>query len=174
MWLGIILDDWLLFDLEYKPLIPGPSSRIKIETDIPSQAEAHYAPSNGRGRKPGDNERRVICIIAIGWNPGSNDWVRATNCKNKCADDAGICIKMRLLFPSPAAAQSEPQHPNCYGESKDCNDGVGVEVNENCVGTCGIKMDRHKDHDNSEDPVKEKGSKGRFLRVLLGVHPRLL
>ncbi len=114
------------------------------------------------------------CIVAIGRNPGSNDWICATSCKDERADDTGIRIEIRLLFPFPAAAKSEPQHPNGYGESKDGDDSIGVEINENCISTRGVKMDRHKDHDNSEAPVEEEGSKGCLLRVLFGVHPWLL
>lgn len=76
-------------------------------------------------------------------HPGCDNGIRAADRENEGAEDAEEGIERGLRSPSFPAAEPKLQHPNCNRESKYCNDGVGVKVDEDAVSIGGIQMDSY-------------------------------
>ena len=89
-------------------------------------------------------------------NPGCDNGIRATDCENERAEDAEEGVEAGLRSPSFSAANPKLQHPDRNGESKDSNDGVGVEVNEHAVSIGRIEVDCDENHDHGKSPMKEE------------------
>jgi len=92
--LWIILNSRLLLNPKLKSLFPCPPQSIKIEAGIPSQSKAENTPCNSWRCEPRYGQLCLFCIAAVWRHPGSDDWVCAADCKDKCTDDAGEGIKI--------------------------------------------------------------------------------
>ena len=163
-----------LLHLELDLILPRPPQGEQIESEIPDRPKSKYAPRDGWRGEPNHDIRRLRGKIAVRRQPGRDDWVSAADCENDGTEDTEERVEGGLLSPPFSAAEPEIQHPNRDGESEDGDDGVGVEIDENAVGVDGREMDRHEDHEDGKDPMKEERPKGRFLGVLSRVEPWLL
>src|SRR5438876_203422 len=151
-----------LLHLELDLFSPPPPRGVQIEAEIPDRPKSKYAPRDSWRGEP-SHDSRLRGEVAVWRHPGRDDWVSAADYENEGAEDAEDGVEGRLLSPPFSAAEPEFQHPDRDGKSEDTDDGVGVEIDEDAVGVCGREMDRHEDHDDGKEPMKEERPKGRFL-----------
>ena len=91
-------------------------------------------------------------------HPGCDDGIGTTDCKDQGAKDTKEGVEGGLRSPSFSAAKPKLQHPDRNRESKDSNNGVGVEVHEDTVSIGRTEVNCDENHDYSKSPVKEERS----------------